>query len=264
LKTDERINEELGLGALFEIKEIDCNKKTQPVVKSDTNYHKWDSQHSHSDHSYAQSETKVKKHKLHSAAEIVYPNEIDHDYVESKTKFSTYIRQPNSALDRTIDAVNKYNVYKKTSIADGTSNNNMKIYVNELMKSDEFRTCVIYYLMEAIQTDMLSLRHRKVGYISYMMRKSVNDMSQMSWECIVSELFEKVPHLFHFLLAGMLSSSKLSNPSVLANVFPKLGFVYSLIAYSFNHELSLVPRILSMLLHDSNCDRVVSRQHICT
>ncbi len=267
--------DDMGLTALFEeISDTDNEVGLCSAERTEKSQHdvdlpssmppskkivRFDNSRNDSDHSYAfnkreKHEDVSSKKRMQAESELTHVSEIDHDYVKSKPMSDTYTVGQNLALDLAVTITRKYRSWcEASSNYTGCSNRKMENelqrllstfdindLVTSLLKYDDIRSIIVHNIMKLIQTDMSELRHRKLSYVSNLMNKSFDSMSQLSWESIVCEVIEKVPLLFNCLIAALLPREKMSNPAVLSNIVPRLGFIYSLTAFSYNHELSVV------------------------
>jgi hypothetical protein len=275
---------ELTIGAVVELSEVDdVENKTLEDSSPQVRHRSTCATNSnlspikHYDHTYFQQmSTKVLPSNQGSekvtGSMLTHSCEVDHDYVQSKVMSRTFIRGQNEALDNSLEVAQQYLNWCNEPASN--SNNDAKMQrkvfelitdykmdsvVRTLMNNEQFRLYSMFCLMKQMQNDMNGLRHRKLNFVSCVMNKCMTDMSTFTWESVVSELIKKNGLLFHCLIACMMQESKLSDPAAVNAMLPRIGFVYSLLAFNFNCELSLIQRVLSLVLHDSNCDRVVSR-----
>ena len=68
-----------------------------------------------------------------------------------------------------------------------------------------------------------------------------------------------MPELVRLIIACMIRkfTTCYEDTVVINQVIPKVGLIYSIIAQQSNIELSLVQRVMTVILHDSNCQRKV-------
>ncbi len=219
---------------------------------------------------HAGASTSKRKNNLKARSDYVTLDQLDHDYMSARNISTTYVRGCNVALDKIVDIV-KQQVDFDNSPSVSTNSNLMSLELSDaiqpphnaalasaLMNFHHFKADCIRVLSKSLMSRMKQLRARKNGYISCLRRNDIREMTKFTWTNICCEFIDRFPDLFQLVLNCMVNNSNMLNPERLHTLIPRLAVVYSIIAFSGNSQLSLTQRLLATLLHDSNCDRVVS------
>lgn len=226
-----------------------------------------------SEHSYnaSSSSASTSTKKVHTPT-YLQSCEIDHDYIESVNVTSSFIAGSDECLDGLIHLVRQHDSIEKQElqgtvvveknlllgISNAVASCDLMRIRDEVLGNTVLMNHVLYALSKKLNSAMRMMGNRKIGFVSYLMKKDLSCLRDFSWNDVLSEMMSKLPELFQLLLFSSLKANALHNPSKLSDVIPKLGFVYSVVASSFNCELSRVQRIIASVLHDSCADRVVS------
>ena len=102
-----------------------------------------------------------------------------------------------------------------------------------------------------------TMRNRKHGKISLLMRKGYDDMRNTNLVEIVREFQQEFPDLFRFVLSVMKGPKPLT-PSDIQTLIPRIAMVYSIMLQTRVPDLSRVQRILTMALGEQICNQKVS------
>jgi hypothetical protein len=191
--------------------------------------------------------------------------ELDHDYLESRNLATTYVIGSNSAIDKMVKlnlssnqpTAQRPNTVLSDSILEWLCPANIDGIVSMLYDSEQFRAKFVSKLRDTSQLQMKQLRHRKIGFVSCLRQNALTDMKEFSWGPVVEEFMERAPVLFQLVFSCMVKEEHMLDPLYLGMIIPKLALIYSIVAFSFHNELSLVQRIMATLLHERNADRVV-------
>ena len=91
------------------------------------------------------------------------------------------------------------------------------------------------------------------------MKKDASQMKLFSWNDNFMEAFSVMPDLVRLVIAYMIRQfgSSYQNTTVINQVIPKIGLIYSIIANQSNMKLNLVQHVMAVILHDSNCQRKI-------
>jgi hypothetical protein len=162
--------------------------------------------------------------------------------------------------DRQTNNFNHIDITTKLVVERGVESGNMLKLVDDLLLCNQIRSSIIHNIMYAESHSVTQLKHRTVGKVSYLMKKDVNNMKSFSWDNVFVEACETMPDLVRILLAIMMKWHTISHFDVenMKKVIPKIGMIFSILVNHANPELNLSQRVLSTVLHDSNCQRIVS------
>ena len=103
-----------------------------------------------------------------------------------------------------------------------------------------------------------TMRNKKKGFISVLMKKDTDHLQSVNFGLIVSEMKRKFPVLLQMLQSIMIPDSKREEDTFRASLIPKLALIYGIVMQSRCHELSLMQRLVAMTLADNRCDQAVS------
>ncbi len=155
-------------------------------------------------------------------------------------------------------SVDKLSSNEQNSIIVAMETSDVNKLVSCLMKIPVIDAAIVHYIMLDINAAFGELNKRVHGYVSVLMKKDSDYLKNMAWDKIFEEASGKIPRLIELLIAAMLKPNQLISLESVQNIVPKIGLIYSIMASSFNNELSLVKRVISIILHDNCCDRAVS------
>ena len=102
-----------------------------------------------------------------------------------------------------------------------------------------------------------TMRNRKHGKVSVLMRKGYDDMRKTNLVEIVREFQQEFPDLFKFVLSVM-KGSKPFTPSDIQTLIPRITMLYSIMLQTRVPDLSRLQRILTMALGEQICNQKVS------
>ena len=123
---------------------------------------------------------------------------------------------------------------------------------------DYLRKWITQLLCEEIGHKPDSMKNRKRGFLSVLMKKSFEDLKTLDLDSVVTELRELFPVLYQLLIHIMLPSDKWDDNNALGSIVPKLAMVYAVVMQTRFMEFSRVQRVLSMCLMDNICDQKVT------
>lgn len=207
------------------------------------------------------------------SSSVIHVSGLDHDYVCSVNMSTAYVIGSNVAIDRimsvakqhktTFEVIEKQKSHVECDFASMPLYETMKPHniarlAGILYDNEQFRECFVDLLSNYCQSVMANLRKRKGCMVSCLRQNSQDDMIAFSWEKICTEFLNRLPQLFTIVLNCMAPIDKQLDPAFVKQIIPRISLLYSIISFTNHSELSLVQRIMAMILHERNSDRVVS------
>lgn len=136
-----------------------------------------------------------------------------------------------------------------TAISHSLKSRNVKLVVEAILKADSFYKHIENHMVKTSAEKINQTLYKKCGFVSTLMNKKFDDLISFSWSDIVLEESEQFPLLMKLLLCMMVPFNVRNMESKITSIIPRLGMIYR------NHELSKVPRIMSVNLADNIADQ---------
>lgn len=168
------------------------------------------------------------------AGRVIFSTELDHDYESSVHLGSDYVRGHDLAVDKMLliaDNMSKWRADTKSklnseslmnmTLCEALQSSNISRTVDILMANSAFKDCIAQYSMNSANKSMQELHHRKAGFVSYLMKKGLTEMTTFDWSSIFIEFVDKIPEVSMPLLRLLLGcDKKVQNINVLRNIIP--------------------------------------------
>ena len=139
-----------------------------------------------------------------------------------------------------------------------TNSGDVKKLVTCLFDIPNVKQAILFEMMKNIKKSSSNLKQRKLGFVSYLMKKEANDLYSFSWDEVFLEAVQTMPELLSIIAAAMMKDNMMRNKDLLSQVILKTSMIYSIIVNNYNPELNLVKRVMAVVLHDNCCDSAVS------
>ena len=206
-----------------------------------------------------------------SSTSVQYRPVLDHDYLAPikhkkkkvnnamKNRLKTHILTIPIMKSTQSDKQSDLSLFQGTMLKSVLSKTrNISKIVSAFMSIPHVRQYIVDDLSLEMGNVPETMRNKKRGFVSILMRKETENLQSADLGRIVSEMKTKFPVLLQMLQAMMIPDNKREDDAVRASIIPKLALIYGIVIQSRCHELSFMQRLVAMVLVDNRCDQAVS------